>query len=125
MGNRFSSGKKAIAVCDRCGFQYLLSELREEVRKLKKTNLLVCHECFDPDHPQLQLGMYPVEDPQALLNPRRDNTQGFQDNVVPIGSRDIQWGWAPVGGASSIDAAQTPNYLTTYSAVGTVTVLLT
>lgn len=98
----------------------MLTELKAEVRKLKPTGLLVCSECFDPDHPQLQLGMYPVEDPQALLNPRRDNTQSFQDNI-PVGSRDIQWGWAPVGGGTG----PTPNNLVAYSAVGTVTVLLT
>ncbi len=64
MGNRFTAGKKAIAMCDRCGQQFKLKRLKEEVIKTKRFNLLVCDECWDPDHPQLQLGMYPVDDPQ-------------------------------------------------------------
>jgi hypothetical protein len=35
---------------------------------------MVCPACWDPDQPQLQLGMYPVDDPQAVRNPRPDNT---------------------------------------------------
>jgi hypothetical protein len=38
------------------------------------------------------------------------------------GSRDIQWGWQPVGGASSFDAVLTPNYLVATTSVGTVTI---
>jgi len=38
------------------------------------------------------------------------------------GSRNIQWGWRPVGGASSFDAYLTPNYLVATTFVGTVTV---
>ena len=74
MGNRFASGKNAISICDRCGFQFKLTELRKEIIKTKNYNLLVCKTCWDPDHPQLQLGMYPVDDPQALRNPRPDTT---------------------------------------------------
>ncbi len=70
----FASGRHAIAMCDRCGFEYKLSELQEEVIKTKNVNLLVCEECWDPDQPQLQIGMYPIEDPQAIRNPRPDNT---------------------------------------------------
>jgi len=35
-----------------------------------ETGLLVCPECLDKDQPQLQLGRWPVNDPQALENPR-------------------------------------------------------
>jgi len=38
------------------------------------------------------------------------------------GSRGVQWGWAPVGGASQFDRVLTPNYLIALGAVGTVTV---
>jgi len=41
------------------------------------------------------------------------------------GSRDLQWGWNPIGGASSFDAVLTPNYLQTKASVGTVTVSVT
>jgi hypothetical protein len=38
------------------------------------------------------------------------------------GSRDIQWGWSPVGGARNFDNELTPNYLVATTSVGTVTV---
>jgi hypothetical protein len=37
----------------------------------------------------------------------------------------IQWGWNPVGGASSYDAGLTPNTLAPTGEVGTVTVVTT
>jgi hypothetical protein len=126
MGNRFASGKNSIAECDRCGQQFKLKLLKREVIKTKLYDLMVCPECWDPDHPQLQLGMYPVDDPQAVRNPRKDTTyvtSGVNANGNPSGgSRDIQWGWNPVGGSRFFDAALTPNYLVMQAVVGTVTV---
>jgi hypothetical protein len=129
MGNRFASAKNSIAMCDRCGFQFKLTNLRKEIVKTKTFNTLVCPDCFDPDQPQLQLGMYPVDDPQAVRNPRRDttyieagvNAQGFTTG----GSRDIQWGWNPVGGSRFFDDALTPNDLVLTLEVGTVQVTVT
>ena len=126
MGNRFASGKNSIAECDRCGQQFKLKKLKTEIIKTKQYNLLVCPECWDPDHPQLLLGMFPVDDPQAVRNPRRDTT--YYTSGVNVGgyssggSRDIQWGWNPVGGSSFQDAGVTPNYLVATANVGTVTV---
>lgn len=129
MPNRFSSGKHSIAECDRCGQRYKLKQLKELVIKTKRVNILVCPECWEPDHPQLQLGMYPVEDPQAVRNPRRDNSylqSGLLANGLPgEGSRDIQWGWAPVGGASANAYDLTPNNLVARTYVGAVTVVTT
>jgi hypothetical protein len=142
MGNTFSSGKNAIAECDRCGFRYKLTQLKKEVKKTKTYNLLVCPSCWDPDQPQLLLGMYPVDDPQAVRDPRPDNSYyqsgytGLQitdvtgtsidANGYPSGgSRVFQWGWYPVGGASSFDEVLTPNYLASISEVGTVTITTT
>lgn len=127
MGNRFASGKNAIAECDRCGFRFKLTQLRKEVIKTKTYNLLVCSRCWDPDQPQLQLGMYPVDDPQGLREPRPDlsyyqsgtNTLGLPSE----GSRDFQWGWNPVGGARGVDDGLTPNNLVLQVQVGTVTVV--
>ena len=42
MGNRFASGKKAIAECDRCGQQFKLKQLKTEIIKQRKYELLVC-----------------------------------------------------------------------------------
>jgi hypothetical protein len=126
MGNRFASGKKAIAMCDRCGQQFLLKKLKTEVIKQRKYQLLVCPECWDPDQPQLMLGTFPVDDPQALRNPRKDTTYvtAGVNNIGSLtgGSRDIQWGWAPVGGSRFFDAELTPNYLVATTFVGTVTI---
>jgi hypothetical protein len=97
-----------------------------EVIKTKLYQLKVCPECWDPDHPQLQLGMYPVDDPQAVRQPRPDttyDTAGLDVLGYPTGgSRDTQWGWNPVGGASVYDSVLTPNYLVATTAVGTVTI---
>jgi hypothetical protein len=129
MGNRFASNKIAIAMCDRCGFQFRLRELRTLIVKTKQINMLVCNECWEPDQPQLQLGMYPVDDPQAIRNPRKDNTylqSGLMaDGSIGGGSRDIQWGWAPVGGARNFDTTLTPNNLVSIGQVGTVQVVTT
>ena len=126
MGNRFASGKYSIAECDRCGQQYKLKQLKYEVIKTKLYQLKVCEECWDPDQPQLQLGMYPIDDPQAVRQPRPDLTyvtSGLNALGYPAGgSRDIQWGWNPVGGASSFDAVLTPNNLVGVTSVGTVTI---
>ena len=129
MGNRFSSGKNAIAECDRCGQRYKLTELRRETVKTKIREILVCNVCWDPDQPQLLLGMYPVDDPQGVRDPRPDRsyvasgllTDGYQGQ----GSRNIQWGWNPVGGARLFDDTLTPNYLALGVIIGTVTVTTT
>ena len=129
MGNRFASGKNAISECDRCGQRFKLKVLKTEIIKTKNYNLLVCPECWDPDHPQLQLGMFPVDDPQALRNPRPDRSYKISglvaDGYNGGGSRIFQWGWNPVGGASSFDAALTPNNLNLVVQLGTVTVSVT
>ena len=72
MSNRFASAKIAIAECDICGFQYKLRELKNVIRKGQDTNLKACPECWNPDHPQLKLGEFPVNDPQAIRDPRPD-----------------------------------------------------
>ena len=142
MGNRFSSGKNSIAQCDRCNFRFKLHELRKEIIKTKNYSILVCKECWDPDHPQLQLGMYPVDDPQGVRDPRPDNTYwqggttglqialtgGTGPDAVGYtsgGSRVIQWGWNPVGGSRNFDDGLTPNNLVLTVELGTVTVATT
>ena len=142
MPSRFASGKYAIAQCDRCDERFMLKDLKKEIIKTRLFNLKVCPECWDPDQPQLQLGMYPVDDPQAVREPRPDvsytvsGTNGLQilqtDSTAPNGfgypeggSRIFQWGWNPVGGASEFDTALTPNNLVIAVELGTVTVATT
>jgi hypothetical protein len=140
MPNKFSSGKFAIAECDRCGQRYKLKQLKKLVVKQQIKNILVCPSCWEPDQPQLSLGMYPVDDPQAVRNPRPDvsytvsGNSGLQINGTNDttlqgvgfpegGSRIFQWGWNPVGGAR--DDGLTPNDLAPEGQVGSVTVTIT
>jgi hypothetical protein len=127
MPSQFASGKYAIAECDRCGQRFKLKQLKTLVIKTKEVNILVCHECWDPDQPQLQLGMYPVNDPQAIRNPRPDTSyvvSGLDVDGDPSGgSRIFQWGWNPVGG--SRDGGLTPNDLIIQTQLGTVTIAVT
>ena len=129
MGNRFTAGKRAISECDRCGFRFKLKNLKGIIVKTKFIQVMVCPECWDPDHPQLLLGMYPVDDPQALRNPRPDRsyvTAGTTvNNSLSQGSRIIAWGWNPVGGSRLFDSVLTPNPLATVGSIGTVTVSIT
>lgn len=121
MGNKFSSGKHSIAECDRCGFRFKLKELRDLVIKTKNVTIKVCKTCWEPDHPQLLLGMYPIEDPQAVRQPRPDNSYYGAAPGGDGGSRQFQWGWAPVGGGNALSG--TPNDLVARGYVGTVTVV--
>ena len=82
MSQRFASAKKANAICDICGFPYKLRELRKVFVKGRDTNVLACRECWSPDHPQLKLGEFPVDDPQALRNPRPDNAEYAQSRAI-------------------------------------------
>lgn len=142
MPSKYASGKYAIAECDRCAQRYKLKELRKQVLKTKIYNIKVCPSCWDPDQPQLQLGMYPVNDPQAVREPRPDvsylvsGNSGLQlldtnGNAIDQfgypegGSRVFQWGWAPVGGARQFDVVLTPNYLIAIGQTGTVTISTT
>ena len=137
MPSKYSSGKFAIAQCDICGWRFKLSQLKRLVIKTKNVNILACQECWNPDQPQLQLGMYPVNDPQAVRDPRPDlgyyqsGLDGLQltnttspnpnDTGVPLeGSRIIQWGYSPVGLNDPFGLEQ--NALVAVTAVGNVTV---
>ena len=142
MPNRWASGKYSIAQWDRCNFRYKLKDLKTQTVKTKPFKIKVCKTCWDPDQPQLQLGMYPVDDPQAVQDPRPDNSYLQSGNsglqivntgstdpdafgVPELGSRVIQWGWNPVGGSRGPDAGLTPNDLVQQVIVGTVTVVTT
>jgi hypothetical protein len=117
----------------------MLKELKKEIIKTKLFQIKVCPECWDPDQPQLSLGLYPVYDPQAVREPRPDvsyyqsgtsglgtsNTSGTgvnQNGYPEEGSRVFQWGWNPVGGASSFDSVLTPNDLILNFTLNSVTI---
>jgi hypothetical protein len=140
--SKFASGKHSIAECDRCGQRYKLHQLKTEIIKTHPFNIKVCPTCWDPDQPQLQLGLYPVNDPQGVRDPRPDVSYYSSGNtglyVNPNasnsvanagypsdGSRQTQWGWNPVGGAQGFADAFSPNDLNLAITIGTVTVVTT
>lgn len=142
MSSKYASGKYAIAECDRCAQRYKLKELRIQILKTKPYRIKVCKTCWDPDQPQLSLGLYPVNDPQAVREPRPDvsylqsGNNGLQTDISggtgpdgfgnpDMGSRVFQWGFNPVGGARGFDNALTPNDLIGSTQLGTVTVSIT
>jgi len=126
MATKFAVGKWAFGFCDICNQRYKLAELRKLTIKTKQVSIKACPECWNPDHPQLQLGMYPVQDAWALREPRPDNsyqTSGLGvDGYQGEGSRVFQWNWNPVGGSRASDIGLTPNYLVATTSVGTVTI---
>ncbi len=67
---QFARGKLAFGFCDICGFRYNLDELKRLTKRNKVVNIRACPECWGPDQPQNDLGSFPVDDPQALRDPR-------------------------------------------------------
>ena len=67
----YASGKYALGLCDRGGFQYSLNALKKEW-----TGFKVCFECYEPKHPQLE-PRRTVNDPIALFEPRPDQPQAM------------------------------------------------
>lgn len=85
---RYAKGRLAWGLCDQCSQRYDLKDLKFQVVAGRVTDLRVCPYCLDKDHPQYFIGRVPVNDPQALLNPRPDTSR----------LESIQlWGWNPVG----------------------------
>lgn len=85
----FASGIYAIGICDRCGFQYKLLELREEISNRVKSNMLVCTTCWDKEAPEDELSLTKVYDPQALRKARPDTGRMSSESMV---------GWNPLRG---------------------------
>tara|TARA_A100001388_G_scaffold277243_1_gene267558 strand:- start:18035 stop:18697 length:663 start_codon:yes stop_codon:yes gene_type:complete len=98
MGQRFAAGHNALAICDVCGFQYRLGELRSLVVRGVTTQVKACPECWNPDQPQNKLGEFPVDDPQALRNPRPDFAElaASRAHIEPI-DPSIVVGFGKVG----------------------------
>jgi len=73
----FANGKYAIAICDRCGFQYDYHLLAKEWNGLR-----TCTECWESKHPQLD-PIFPPPEPQALVAPRPSRIEPMD---VPVGT---------------------------------------
>ena len=75
----FASGKYALAICDRCGFEYPYSSIKKEW-----TGSRVCSSCYEPKHPQLEPKRN-ISDPQGLRNSRPARRE---PQLVPVGLAD-------------------------------------
>ena len=84
----YAKGKLAFGFCDTCGQRYNLNELKVQIVAGRSTNIKNCPDCLDKDQPQYFLGRVPINDPQALRNPRPDTSQE---------ESRVLWGWNPVG----------------------------
>lgn len=105
----FAYGKRAFGFCDRCAQRYPLQTLKKQIYNQIPINLLVCPDCLDVDHPQLQLGKYPVIDPIALRNPRPDTSQSV--------SREL-FGWQYVEGLNNNNPPNDPPIVNIAGVVG-------
>ena len=117
MSSKFTGGKHAIGNCDVCGFQFKLKDLRDLFVRTKDSHVKACKECWSPDHPQNMQGLYPVNDPQAVRNPRPDTNLEEQ--------RDYQWGWNPVGLPNPLQLEGLQDNLEGKSQVGDVIIEIT
>ena len=131
MTQRFASSQRALAICDICGFQYELRELRNLVKKNKVTELKACPECWNPDHPQNRLGEFPVDDPQAIRNPRPDFAElaASRAHIEPI-DPSIVVGFGKVGevtlsGVVSGNVVQASGSVNAVGSIGSVTISAT
>ena len=79
----YALGKFAKGLCDRCAFEYKLSELREEWNGAK-----VCPDCYEPKHPQLE-PLTATADPEALYRPRPNNDQEEGEGFVVVVQSNI------------------------------------
>ena len=95
------------------GFRYPKKDLVQQIVNQRPTGLLVGKDVVDQDQPQLQLGKVRVDDPQALRNPRPD--QSLEE------SREV-FAWNPVGGGVTALGSRTVG-LDITGEIGKVTVV--
>ena len=79
----YALGKFAKALCDRCGFEYKLLDLKEEWNGAK-----VCPHCYEPKHPQLE-PLTATADSEALYKPRPNNDAEEGEGFVVVVNSNI------------------------------------
>ena len=86
---KYTQGTVAIAICDRCGFQYPFQSLIKQWNGFKN-----CTHCWEMKHPQLD-PIYPPTEPQAIFEPRPSRIEPMDvpvgQNIFPfIGNTSLQ-----------------------------------
>jgi len=71
----YAVGKYAQAICDRCGQQYYLKELKKEW-----TGMKVCQECYEPKHPQLLFEPRPQQPSDIVVFAGAPGDSAFENN---------------------------------------------
>ena len=61
-------------MCDVCGFQFKLKQLKVWLLRTENTQHKSVSRVLESSQPQLKLGEFPVNDPQAIRNPRPDRS---------------------------------------------------
>ena len=62
--------RRTLGVCDRCGLEHKLRDLKHEVYARKRNGLRVCSDCFDGDHPRNIPYEGRYDDPAPVTDPR-------------------------------------------------------
>lgn len=107
----YAVGRQSQAICDRCGQQYFLRELKKEW-----TGFKVCPECYEPKHPQLE-PKRGINEPIAVYDPRPDGVPVLTVTVGPGGDSTFESvGMMPAPVAQAIVGQGT---------LGTIRVLIT
>ena len=112
----YARGRHTQAICDRCGFQYFLLELRKEWNGLR-----VCPDCWEPKHPQLEIKS--KYDPQAVFDPR-PNDHNREDANVFIRPGLTMTGFVGEALAFQVDDGVTVTGYEITSALGTPTLFV-
>lgn len=76
-------------ICDRCAQRYPLKELKTLYELDRPLNIMVCPECWEPSHPQLDTRHVRTDDKQSVKNPRSDNAELEESRRL--------YAWNPVG----------------------------
>jgi hypothetical protein len=83
---KFAAGKYAWGMCDVCGIRCKYQELKATTVQGRRTGLLSCPTCWDPDHPQNFLPLYVTADAQALRQARPDTGLNASREMRPPGN---------------------------------------
>jgi hypothetical protein len=107
----YAVGKYSQAICDRCGQQFFLRELKKEW-----TGFKVCNECYEPKHPQLE-PKRGINEPIAVYEPRPD---GVQTVLISLG-----YGGDSTFASVGMQPAPVAKPLTANGSIASVTVTIT
>lgn len=83
---KYAVGRKALGICDVCGFSCRLHDMRPLSRNGQVTGVKACPECWEVDHPQYQVGKLRVVDSQTLRDPRPDSAEyaASRAQITPV-----------------------------------------